>query len=211
MNNYMKYYFLYIFLLYPFYLFGQFEYRRDNEYKTISIPMIICESDGLFIREKPSPNSNVLGILPNGKHIIQTRDYVKADIVDGIKNYWYFIHYNEIEGWIFGGNIITGFESEPFFGRWINETDNNDFFEFLIVNRFYYGKKDSEVNFIGSFEYDRDKNELITYIYYYEMHLGNVFMWARTDKTEYKVVFINNDKMLLLSNNKEITLIRDQE
>ncbi|MDR0455765.1 MAG: SH3 domain-containing protein [Treponema sp.] len=72
----------------------------------IKITRYVNSLEGLNIRNEPNINSTKILTIPCNSQVDLLAIDSNEIIIDGIKNYWYLINYNEITGWVFGGYLV---------------------------------------------------------------------------------------------------------
>lgn len=67
----------------------------------------VCDLFGTYLRSEPNIKSEKLGIIPFKQKVNVLKQDNILDMVNSIKNYWYFIEYREKKGWVFGGYLTN--------------------------------------------------------------------------------------------------------
>jgi uncharacterized protein YgiM (DUF1202 family) len=83
--------------------------------------------EGLNLRSSANIKSDKITTIPN-RSVVEIIDIDKNLIViDDIQNNWYFVNYNGITGWIFGGYLtdVLPFEVPVIVGKWKNVNDSD--------------------------------------------------------------------------------------
>lgn len=70
------------------------------------IPRFFSYVDALRLRDRPSIEGKVLGVLPKGLLVPLVELEEKPSVIDGIRNRWIQVRYGSMEGWAFGGYLV---------------------------------------------------------------------------------------------------------
>jgi len=183
-------------LFFPYFLFGQYQYIQKY--------MFVFPNEGLESKQSPSYNSNGNGIIPCGQLLFLTYKTIEKYTINGISDYWYYAdQMGANSGWVFGGYLTNRFEANLFLGHWSQGRDN--YWLFNNDGWFSTGVKETDAGTHGNFKFV-DKNNLILIYFEWDDEREEFIEY---NKTEVRLQFINNDKMLFIFNNYRVELIRD--
>jgi hypothetical protein len=191
----MKKIFFCLVIFFPTLLFGQYEY--------VGKYMFVTAPNGLEVRTSPSNNSIIRGNISYGKYITIYQRTIEKYTINGVDDYFYNTAQTPSGNWVFGGGYLSErLNSNHLLGQWAQDIDilwifwTNDWFQ---VGRRYTGGADS-----GDFELG-DNNSLSLI---YKEWDDNKEEYDKT-RVEAKVRFINPDRMILMFNNRQVELVRD--
>ncbi|GHT57742.1 hypothetical protein FACS1894109_10550 [Spirochaetia bacterium] len=79
----------------------------DEKVANASEVKYINSPEGLNLREFSKIDSKVITTIPNGSMVELLSINSDSVVIDGIKDYWHFVNYGNITGWVFGGYLTS--------------------------------------------------------------------------------------------------------
>lgn len=135
----------------------------------------ICSESEIFVRSIPklTRNSFKRGVLKLYDKVEVLEVTSELEEINNVKNYWFKVKYEKIEGWVFGANLVDTLEeaqkAEYFNGIWI--ADKLEYVDENIVN-YQINTENERIN-IEFNGFDYEKKNLIFKITYKNISLIN--------------------------------------
>jgi len=94
--------------------------ERNNEAEAVAGNVSVQESNkimyvnapaGLRVRNSPNINAEMIGVLGNLTEVLVLREDENNLTIDGIEGKWTFIETGYIQGWVFGGFLVSMYPS----------------------------------------------------------------------------------------------------